>query len=53
MVGVAAREGLLGDLAGVLDLGAGLVGDKNRLALALEGVLIVLSLAEVDFKFVS
>lgn len=53
LVGVATKECLLGDLAGVLDLGAGLVGDKNKLALALEGVLVVLSRAEADFKFVS
>lgn len=50
LVGVATSECLLGDLAGVLDLGAGLVGDKNKLALALEGVLIVLSLTKVDFN---
>ena len=50
LVGVGTRDGLLGDFAGVLDLGAGLVGDKNKLALALEGVLILLSL-EVDFTF--
>lgn len=52
-VGVGTRDCLLGDLAGVLDLGAGFVGDRNRLALALaptlEGVLsLTLDLGELN-----
>jgi len=51
LVGVGTRDCLLGDLAGVLALGAVLVGERKRLALALaptlEGVLsLTLDLGE-------
>jgi len=39
LVGVGTRDCLDGDFAGVLDLGAGLEGERNRLAVAFEGVL--------------
>lgn len=45
LVGVGTRDCLLGDLAGVLDLGAGLVGDRKRLALALAPAWLALALA--------
>jgi len=39
LVGVGTSDCLLGDLAGVLDLGAGFEGDRKRWLEAFEGVL--------------